>query len=118
MAKKHVIQYFLEVQNQYLEMLDSVKELDRAAKEGLVEQERVDQMTQEIETLKANYERLSYIMLLLNKPNRKQKEKKEENINKEWYDYLQGASKEAILNEDKDVLIDLKNMIREIKKEQ
>ena len=42
MARKHVIQYFLEVQNQYFESLDTIRELDAAAKKGLIEQDRLD----------------------------------------------------------------------------
>lgn len=117
MARKHVVQYFLEVQNQYFEMLDNVKELDAAAKKGLVGQDRLDEATKDIDNLKANYERIAFIMMLLNKPNRKSKNKKEEYQNKQWYNYLKGASKEAILDENKDVLADLKKLIKEIKEE-
>ena len=36
---------------------------------------------------------------------------------KEWYDYLEGSSKEAILDENKDALADFKKYVREMKKE-
>ena len=113
MAKKHVKNYFLEVQNCYFEMLYNLKEFKALAQEGKVSQEDYDQMLREVELNKNNYERIAYIIMLLNKPNRISKE--ENDINKAWYKELQGASKEAILDESRDVLIDLKKYLKERK---
>ena len=110
MAKRHVVLYYLEVQNEYLEMLDNLEEFKKLAQEGKVSQEDYDQMLREIELIKSNYERISYIMMLLNKPNKKSNE--EADMNKSWYRELQGASKEAILDESRDVLSDLKALIK------
>ena len=110
MAKKHVISYFLEQQSLYFEMLDNLKEFESLAKEGKISQEDYDQMLREVELCKANYERIAYIIMLLNKPNKKDKE--EADINRAWYSQLTGASKEAILDESKDVLVDLKELIK------
>ena len=116
MARKHVIQYFLEVQNQYFESLETIGELDVAAKKGLIEQDRLDSELKEIQTIKQNYERIAYIIMLLNKPNRKSKEAREETMNRKWYDYLKGSGKEAILNENRDALADLKKFLEETEK--
>lgn len=113
MAKKHVNLYFLEQQALYFEMLDNLKEFEQLAKEGKISQEEYDQMLKEVELNKANYERLAYIIMLLNKPNRKNKE--EADINAAWYKQLNGASKEVILDESKDVLADLKALIKKRK---
>ena len=110
MAKRHVVSYFLEVQNNYFEMLDNLKEFKELAEQGKVSQEEYDDMLREVELNKANYERIAYLIMLLNKPNRKEKE--EADMNKAWYNALTGASKEAILNESKDVLADLKALIK------
>lgn len=115
MARRDVIMYFLEVQNQYMEMVENVKDLEDALKGNFIDQEQFDAAQTEIKVLKDNYERLAYILMLLNKPKRKSKQVKEEKQNKEWYDYLKGASKEAILDENKDALADLKKIIKEIK---
>lgn len=115
MAKKDVVLYFLQVQNQYMEMLDEVKDLEEALKTKHIEQEQFDAVQKDIEIIKNNYERLAYIMMLLNKPQRKRKQLKEEQENKYWYDYLKGASKEAIMNEDKDALEDFKKLVKEHK---
>lgn len=110
MAKRHVNLYFLEVQNTYFEMLDNLKEFKELASEGKISQEEYDQALREVELEKSNYERIAYIMMLLNKPNKKDKE--EADINRAWYEELKGASKEVILDECKDVLADLKALIK------
>ena len=115
MARKDVILYYLQVQNQYFEMVANVKDVEEAIKSGILEQSRADEMTKEIETIKNNYERLSYIMFLMNKPNKTQKQFNEERQNKEWYEYLSGSSKEAIINENNDALADFKKFVRELK---
>ncbi len=110
MAKADVNLYFLEVQNEYFEMLDNLKEFKELAQEGKITQEEYEQMLKEVELVKSNYERIAYIIMLMNKPNRKDKEQAD--INKSWYNALTGASKEAIINESKDVLADLKALIK------
>lgn len=76
MAKRHVEEYFLQVCNQYNEMLDNLKELEQEANTGMIEPERLDNFKKIIEPLKNNYMTLSWIMFLLNKPNRESKGKK------------------------------------------
>lgn len=110
MAKKHVNMYFLEVQNNYFEMLDNLKEFKQLAEEGKIAQEDYDQMLAEVELEKSNYERIAYIIMLLNKPNKSSNE--EADINRAWYKELQGASKEVIIKESADVLADLKALIK------
>lgn len=110
MAKRHVNLYFLQVQDTYFEMLDNLKEFKQLAEQGKISQEDYDNMLAEVELNKSNYERIAWIIKLLNEPNRKSKEEeKEEEI---WYNALKGASKEVILDESKDVLADLKAMIK------
>lgn len=119
MAKKHLIAYYLEQQAVYLEMLKDIQDVDKDHKDGLIDDERyqqlMDALSPDIEAAKANYERISYIMLLLNKPARDSKGKKYEEENKEWYDHLSGASREALLDESKDALIDFKRIVKENK---
>lgn len=110
MAKRHVVEYFLQVEYQYLEMLDNLKEFKELLAANRISNEEFQQAIAEIELIKANYERISYIMFLLNKPNRKTKEEVE--LAKSWYDALQYASKEAIIDENKDALAKIKDMIK------
>lgn len=110
MAKIDVNLYFLEMQDQYYEMLDNLKEFKELSTEGAISQDEYDNMLREVELLRNNYERLAYIMFLLNKPSSKNAKKR--NLNLSWYSELKGASKEAVLDENANVLADLKNLIK------
>lgn len=110
MAKSHVIQYFLEVENLYLELVSNLKEFRELAAENKISQEELIQMIGEVERAKENYTRLGYIMFLLNKPQRAHKKITQEEQG--WYDALSSASKEAILDESRDVLVKLKELIK------
>ena len=113
MAKRHVIQYFLELENTYVEMQDTLKELQQLASEGKVEESAYLDVKKDIDAIKENYDRVAYILFLLNKPNRKSKE--EDEVTKSWYKYLKTSSKEAIVDESKDALAHFKKTLKEIK---
>jgi len=117
MSKKDLVQYYLQVQSQYFEMLKDFRDVNDEVKKGLVEQSVVDNLKQELDVVRTNYERLSYELFLLNQPNKDSKKPLDEKVNKEWYDYLEGSSKEAILDENRDALADFKKYVREMKKE-
>lgn len=76
MSKKHVEQYFKTIADQYSEMLDLLKELEQQYETNIIEPERLDKIKESIVPLKTNYQRISYIMYLLNMPNRKEKQTK------------------------------------------
>lgn len=111
MAKSHVIQYFLEVENEYLELVSNLAEFRELVAEGKISNDDLSSMLLEVDKVKENYTRIGYIMFLLNKPQRKSKRLTEEESS--WYNSLSYASKEAILDESRDVLCKLKELIRE-----
>lgn len=76
MSKKHVEEYFKVIADQYLEMIDLLKELEQQYETNIIEPERLDKIKESIIPLKTNYQRISYIMYLLNMPNKKEKQKK------------------------------------------
>lgn len=73
MSVKAVKRYYNQICDQYREMLENIKDLEKEAAEGIIEPERVDRLKEQIAPIKQNYERWSYMMFLLNEPNRKQK---------------------------------------------
>lgn len=117
MAKRHVVNYFLELENTYVEMQETLKELQVLASEGKVEESTYLSVKEEVEVIKQNYERVAYILFLLNKPNRSKKEAYEERINKSWYDGLRFSSKEAIVDESRDALSHIKEILKGVKDE-
>lgn len=110
MSKSHVNLYFLQMESQYFEMLENLKDVEEEAQQGNIAPEEYEQIKKEVDLLKTNYERLAWIMMLLNKPARKKNEGAD--MNKEWYQYLKGASKEAIIDENKDILANFKKYIK------
>ena len=115
MAKRHVVRYFLEVENNYVETMEVVKELQELAQQGKVEESTYLNAEKDLELIKTNYERLAYIIFLLNKPNREKKNDYDEKINKSWYNSLKFSSKEAIMDESRDALAHFKEIVKGVK---
>lgn len=74
MAVKHIKEYYGIVQKQYRQMQENLKLFEEESQNGMVDPERVANIIKSIEPLKNNYQQLSYIMYLLNLPERKRKE--------------------------------------------
>ena len=74
MAKRHVVDYFNKIANQYKDMLDELKDFEKECNSGLVEPEKFEQFKQILQPIKNNYMMWSYAMYLLNLPNNKKKE--------------------------------------------
>lgn len=115
MAKTDVNLYFLQLQNQYFEELNMLPEFKSLAAEGIWSEEQYETQLERIQLLKQNYERLAYVMWLLAKPknNKKITKSKKADLNSLWYTSLKGASKEAVINENADILADFKKLIKE-----
>lgn len=75
MAKRHVVDYFNKVADQYHEMLNELKDFESECNNGLVEPEQFEQFKKILEPIKNNYMMWSYAMYLLNLPNREKKVK-------------------------------------------
>lgn len=82
MSVKAVKQYYDEITDQYHEMVQDIKDFEQECADGLVEPERVERLKEQIAPIKQNWERLTYIMFLLNQPERKSKHKRYEQMNK------------------------------------
>lgn len=109
MSVKHVKKYFDQISNDYIEMLDVIHELEQAVSENIVSQEKLDETVKSVERLKDNYMRWSYMMYLLNLPNKKEKKKVYE---KRMSNFLSKIPKKDRIDE---VLKENKNSIKEFK---
>ena len=76
MSVKHVKAYYEEICEQYHEMIENLRDFEKECEQNIVSPERLDQLKQMIVPLKTNYERISYIIFLLNQPDKKEKQKK------------------------------------------
>lgn len=123
MAKKDVMQYYEVMCNQYLEMQESLKDMEEELQKNLISPDRVEQLKRTIEPIKNNYMRISYIVFLLNKPSKfKQfidkvldkldlstKSRTLKKIKKEEFKKLENEhGLEAVKKENKDIIDNLK----------
>lgn len=111
MARRHVVEYFLEQQSLYAEMLDMLRQYNTAYEEGYLSDEQMTSLKKEVEICRGNYEFLAYVMMLLNKPNRKNKQ--EDNFTKSLYNRVKGKSREAVYDESKNALADVKEILED-----
>lgn len=113
MSVKHVKEYFNQVADQYSEMLNELRDFEKEAEQGLIEPERLDIIKQNIQPLVNNYQTLSWIMFLLNQPNKKEKIKKYERQNKTLLKTLNKEfSQEGVINTNQQVIDGLKQQIK------
>lgn len=82
MSKKDFDREYIQIENQYLEMLENLKDMEKELADGLVNPDLLAQMKEIIKPLRTNYEMWNYIKFLLNKPTKKKKEEKYKNQNK------------------------------------
>lgn len=76
MSVRHVRDYYNQVASQYHDMINELKDFEELAMQEMFDPGRLEQIKQSIQPLLRNYEVLSYIIFLLNKPNRKSKVKR------------------------------------------
>lgn len=76
MSLKHFAAYYRELQDNYNEMLNGLRELEQACSSGMVEPERVDKYMKTLQPIKDSYLTVQYIKYLIDKPNKKSKQKK------------------------------------------
>lgn len=100
MSKKDVDKYYNTITEQYHEMLQDIKDFEKEASEGIVEPERVERLKEQIAPIKQNWERWTYMMFLLNQPERKSKHKGYQERNKKLLSTLSSNnSLTAVLEE-------------------
>lgn len=75
MAIRHVRKYYEDISNMYLEMVGELYEQQEAFAEGKVEESAIQNLMMQVDNLSRDYQLLSYIMWLLNAPNKENKRK-------------------------------------------
>ena len=117
MALLDVKRYFLEVEGQYLEMYNQVKEFEKLNKEGKLSTEQLEIIKDNVDTMKCNYERLAYVMYLFNLPkSTKKRNKFKKNDLEDKFEYI-GANKRVVIDENSNVLTNLKEIFKNLPSE-
>lgn len=118
MSRRDVIKYYNDCQSQYFELLRDSKDFDDAVKAGLIDQSQYEQAQTMLNTVKNNYERLSYIIFLLNSPNKSKKKAKYNKQHKNIVDFFDDvkASQEYIKLENDEALTKFRQYVDSVKK--
>ena len=95
-----------------MEMQDNLKEIEKDLANGLVEPEFLERLQEQIKPIKDNYLTLSYIMFLLNQPNRDSKVRKYEQQNKKLLSSIPFENtKEGKISQNNETIKNLKNIM-------
>ena len=118
MAIKDVRHYFYTMLAQYVEEKQNLADFEEALKDGLITEEQMQEATETVASLEANYYRLAYIMYLLDMPNRKSKKDAYVKQYKPILDELTklGADIDSIKAENSDALIHFKAALKALSK--
>ena len=109
MSKKAVENYYNEITAQYQEMLNDIKDIEKDVMKGITSPELLDTLRSNIAPIKQNWERWSYMMFLLNQPQRKEKVARYKRANQKLLANLDKANSiEATMQENKTALQNLK----------
>lgn len=110
MSMLDVKAYFVEVENQYKEMYQFLKSIEGS--EQQIPKENLEIIKGNALVMKANYERLAYIMYLFNLPKSKKGKKK-------YKDKLviQGADEQTVIDENTYMLNNIKKLLNAPKEE-
>lgn len=118
MAVKDVKKYYHSQLIAYLSMKEDLAEFEEDFKNGYVTQQEVDDLREELYKVELNYHRLSYIMYLLNIPNRPSKKtkyhKQNETVLKAFKEL--NADEESVSIENEDSLKHFKANLKDLLK--
>ena len=120
MAIKDVKVYFYNMLGQYLEMKEDLKDFDQALKDGHITEDKLIDVTKDVEDLQANYHRISYILYLLELPKRKDKKTKykKSNLVMEKYFADNNADMNAVIKENESILTHLRAELKKLSEEE
>ncbi len=113
MSRKHVIEYYKSVESQYFDLLNDAEDMQQAVKDKILSESQLEEFTKLIDKVKTNYTRLSYIMYLLDLPNKKSKENRNSKQYKKTKQLFNGlnATSEDIIEENKGTLNQFKELV-------
>jgi serine phosphatase RsbU (regulator of sigma subunit) len=119
MAVKDVKDYYYKMVAQYLEMKNDLADFEHALKEGFITEDQLQAAIEEVNALQVNYDRLTYIMYLLELPNRRSKHARHNKANKKVLNALKerDADIEAVVAENKSALDLFRKELKRLEKE-
>ena len=119
MAVKDVKEYYFKMLAQYLEMKADLADFEFALKEGFITESQMQEAINEVNKIQQNYDRLTYIMYLLELPRRNSKKDKYNKANKKLLEAFKdkAATSDAVMLENTSALKAFRDEIKQLQKE-
>ena len=116
MAARDVKEYYFKLIAQKAELEADLADFEEALKNGFITEEQMQAAKDELIPYQINLDRLTYIMYLLELPNRKTKKAKFEKQNKKILDELgkRNADEQSVLYENKSALDAFRKEVKEL----
>ena len=119
MAKRDVYKYYTQCTQQMVNLQNSLKALKESLGDKEVDRDKLEYLSNTIELMRANCDRLSYIMYLLNQPSIGIFRKRYDQVNENLFKRLKElkVTKEDILLENSNILDEVNKYIETIKED-
>lgn len=116
MAVKDVKEYYFKLIAQKAELEADLADFEEALKNGFITEEQMQAAKDELVPYQINLDRLTYIMYLLELPNRKAKKAKFAKQNKKILDELgkRNADEQSVISENKSALDAFRKEVKEL----
>ena len=110
-------EYYFKMLAQYLEMKNDLADFEEALKNGFITEDQMQAAIEEVNALQLNYDRLTYIMYLLELPNRRSKHAKHNKANRKIIEALKDrkADIESVELENKSALDHFRKELKKLK---
>ncbi len=120
MAVKDVKEYYYKLLVQSAEMKADLEDFEKALKAGYITEDKLNEVKEQVDIINANFERVGYIMYLLEMPNNKDKKAKWKKQNAKVANYFVNtkADEKAIFDENKSALDHLRAELKRLEKEE
>ena len=116
MAARDVKEYYFKLIAQKAELEADLADFEEALKNGFITEEQMQAAKDELIPYQINLDRLTYIMYLLELPNRKAKKAKFAKQNKKIIDELEkrNADEQSVISENKSALDAFRKEVKEL----
>ena len=116
MAVKDVKEYYFKLITQKAELEADLADFEEALKNGFITEEQMQAAKDELIPYQINLDRLTYIMYLLELPNKKAKKAKFANQNKKILNELEkrNADEQSVISENKSALDAFRKEVKEL----
>lgn len=110
MSVRDIKEHYEKVYSNYKDMISLLHSLEKEAEESIVSPERIKEFEESIAPIKDNFETWSWVMYLLNLPNKKEKKKRYVQLNENKMNRIGKKNNyDTKLNECKEIVNNLKS---------